>query len=120
MPSIAGGGQLTVGVELVEGVLADGLEQPVTHHCRIEVVGLHQRLHDQRRSPALLTPLRDAGHDAVHVADIGLLTASDDLIPSTAADEHYTVITAHHPEPAHNCVGRVRYGPGLVPKRSRS
>jgi len=49
---------------------------------------------DANLSPALLTPLRDAGHDAVHVADIGLLTASDDLILSTAEDEHYTVITA--------------------------
>ena len=49
---------------------------------------------DANLSPTLAAPLRDAGYETVHVADIGLLTATDDLILSRAAAERYTVITA--------------------------
>ncbi len=35
---------------------------------------------DANLSPRLAVLLRDAGHDAVHVRDIGLRTASDDEI----------------------------------------
>jgi predicted nuclease of predicted toxin-antitoxin system len=54
---------------------------------------------DANLSPALIAPLREAGHEVVHVADIGLLTATDDLIFSRAADEGYTVITADSDSP---------------------
>lgn len=49
---------------------------------------------DANLSPALLGPLRQAGHQGVHVVDLGLLAAADTEILERAADEGYTVITA--------------------------
>ena len=49
---------------------------------------------DANLSPALVQPLTHAGYDVTHVADIGLLTASDDAILQIAADDNYVVITA--------------------------
>jgi len=39
-----------------------------------------QLLIDANLSPRVAARLRDHGHDAVHVADIGLLSASDKVI----------------------------------------
>lgn len=49
---------------------------------------------DANLSPALIDPLREAGYETVHVADLGLLNASDDGILQRADDDGYTVITA--------------------------
>jgi predicted nuclease of predicted toxin-antitoxin system len=49
---------------------------------------------DANLSPALLRPLRQDGHHAAHVVDLGLLAAADTDILRRAADEGYTVITA--------------------------
>ena len=49
---------------------------------------------DANLSPALLGPLRQAGHQGVHVLDLGLLAAADTEILGRAAEEGYTVITA--------------------------
>ncbi|MDQ2707471.1 MAG: DUF5615 family PIN-like protein [Actinomycetota bacterium] len=49
---------------------------------------------DANLSPALIGPLEQAGHHAVHVVDLGLLSASDAVILRRAADDGYTVITA--------------------------
>ena len=49
---------------------------------------------DANLSPALLGSLRQAGHQGVHVVDLGLLAAADTEILDHAADEGYTVITA--------------------------
>jgi predicted nuclease of predicted toxin-antitoxin system len=38
--------------------------------------------------------LRDAGHDAVHVGDLGLLTAEDEAIFALAAQEDRVLISA--------------------------
>ena len=35
---------------------------------------------DANLSPSLVGPLTDAGYDVVHVAELGLLAASDDTI----------------------------------------
>jgi predicted nuclease of predicted toxin-antitoxin system len=39
-----------------------------------------QLLVDANLSPKIAAILRDGGHDAVHVADIGMLGAADDAI----------------------------------------
>jgi len=49
---------------------------------------------DANLSPVVAARLRDDGHDAVHVADVGLLTASDEAILSRAGDEERVVISA--------------------------
>jgi predicted nuclease of predicted toxin-antitoxin system len=49
---------------------------------------------DANLSPKLVQRLRDAGHDARHVGDLGLLTATDDEIFDRAAAEGWIVITA--------------------------
>lgn len=49
---------------------------------------------DANLSPKLLEPLTMAGYEALHVADIGLLHASDDTIFDRAADEGCVVVTA--------------------------
>jgi predicted nuclease of predicted toxin-antitoxin system len=40
---------------------------------------------DANLSPVVAGRLRDAGHDAVHVGDIGLLTTTDEVILAAAA-----------------------------------
>ena len=49
---------------------------------------------DANLSPALIGPLERAGHHAVHVVDLGLLTAADTVILRRVADDGYTVLTA--------------------------
>ena len=48
---------------------------------------------DTNLSPRLAALLRDAGHDAVHVRDIGLRTASDDEIIDYAISTDRIVIS---------------------------
>jgi predicted nuclease of predicted toxin-antitoxin system len=48
---------------------------------------------DANLSPRLAVLLRDAGHDAVHVRDIGLRTASDDEIIDYAISADRIVIS---------------------------
>lgn len=49
---------------------------------------------DANLSPQLVSPLRQLDHDAVHVADIDKLTASDTEILQIAETEQRVVITA--------------------------
>lgn len=49
---------------------------------------------DANLSPIVAARLRDGGHDAVHVADVGLLAASDEEILSRADDEERVVLSA--------------------------
>ncbi len=48
---------------------------------------------DARLPPALACAIAAAGHDAVHVGDIGLLAASDTAIWDAAAARHAVLIT---------------------------
>lgn len=49
---------------------------------------------DANLSPEVARRLSEAGHDAAHVADIGLLTASDPVILQAAADQDQVLLTA--------------------------
>lgn len=49
---------------------------------------------DANLSPRLVQPLMAAGYDTVHVSNLGLLTASDDIILDRAAADEYVVVTA--------------------------
>lgn len=49
---------------------------------------------DANLSPALIEDLRSAGHAAAHVADLGLLTATDDAIFDRASADGFALITA--------------------------
>lgn len=49
---------------------------------------------DANLSPALAQPLRDAGHDAVHVVDLEMLAATDEQILARAESDGSTIITA--------------------------
>lgn len=49
---------------------------------------------DANLSPRLVSPLRQSGHDVVHVADIDVLTASDTEILKIAETEQRVVIIA--------------------------
>lgn len=49
---------------------------------------------DANLSPKLVTALREAGYDADHVADLGLLFAADEQIFERAATDQRTVVTA--------------------------
>lgn len=49
---------------------------------------------DANLSPEVARLLKEAGHDAIHVADIGLLTAADPDILRTAAKEERILLTA--------------------------
>jgi predicted nuclease of predicted toxin-antitoxin system len=49
---------------------------------------------DANLSPRLAERLRDAGHDAVHVADIGLLFAEDPAIMERAHDDDRVIISS--------------------------
>lgn len=49
---------------------------------------------DANLSPRIVEPLRAAGFDAVHVADVGLVTATDDEIFDRAAEHGLVVVTA--------------------------
>jgi predicted nuclease of predicted toxin-antitoxin system len=49
---------------------------------------------DANLSPEVGRRLKQAGHDAIHVADIGLLTAADPEILQSAAKEERILLTA--------------------------
>jgi predicted nuclease of predicted toxin-antitoxin system len=49
---------------------------------------------DNALSPVIADILRKAGHDIIHVRDIGLRDASDELIFRRAYDEGRTIISA--------------------------
>nr|WP_284701429.1 DUF5615 family PIN-like protein [Rhodoplanes tepidamans] len=49
---------------------------------------------DNAPSPALVAHLRAAGHDAVHVRDIGLQAASDERVLAEAARQDRILISA--------------------------
>lgn len=49
---------------------------------------------DANLSPRVGRLLKEAGHDAIHVADIGLLTAADPVILRAAAKEERILLTA--------------------------
>lgn len=49
---------------------------------------------DASLSPRIAARLRGAGHDAVHVADIGMLAASDQAILAHAASSGLVIISA--------------------------
>ncbi len=49
---------------------------------------------DANLSPEIGRRLKEAGHDAIHVADIGLLTATDPTILQAAAKEERILLTA--------------------------
>jgi predicted nuclease of predicted toxin-antitoxin system len=54
---------------------------------------------DANLSPRLLGPLRAAGHDVAHVAELGLLTASDRTILDRAKAEGFVVVTVDSDSP---------------------
>ena len=49
---------------------------------------------DNALSPFVAEGLKQAGHDAVHVRDLGLGTAADDLIFERAAAEERVIVSA--------------------------
>lgn len=49
---------------------------------------------DANLSPVVAAALRDAGHDSVHVIDLGLFTADDDRILDEAAHDDRVILTA--------------------------
>jgi predicted nuclease of predicted toxin-antitoxin system len=49
---------------------------------------------DANLSPRVAATLRNAGHEAVHVADIGMLGASDDAILAHAAAAGQVIVSA--------------------------
>lgn len=49
---------------------------------------------DANLSPRMALRVQQAGHDAVHVADLGLASASDEAIFTRAAAEDLVVVTA--------------------------
>jgi predicted nuclease of predicted toxin-antitoxin system len=49
---------------------------------------------DANLSPVVAERLRQGGHDAVHVGDIGLLTASDEVILAAAAEDDRVIVSA--------------------------
>jgi len=48
---------------------------------------------DAQLPPALVDWLRERGHDAIHVADVGLLGASDEAIGAKAEAEDLILVT---------------------------
>ena len=53
-----------------------------------------QLLVDANLSPRVAARLRDHGHDAVHVGDIGLLSASDEVILAHALTSGQVIVSA--------------------------
>jgi predicted nuclease of predicted toxin-antitoxin system len=49
---------------------------------------------DENLSPLVATGLRDAGHDAAHVRDVGLRTAGDTAVLEFARENGYVVVSA--------------------------
>jgi predicted nuclease of predicted toxin-antitoxin system len=49
---------------------------------------------DANLSPKVAARLREAGHEATHVNDVGLTTADDDVILARAAEAGEVIVTA--------------------------
>ena len=49
---------------------------------------------DANLSPRIVQRVRDAGHEALHVADVGLLSAADDVILDRAGTAGEVIVTA--------------------------
>lgn len=49
---------------------------------------------DANLSPVVASALQTGGHDAVHVADLGLLQSDDDRILDEARDDDRVIVTA--------------------------
>jgi predicted nuclease of predicted toxin-antitoxin system len=49
---------------------------------------------DNAVSPMIAARLRDTGHDAIHLRDIGLQSAPDDIVFDRAADEDRILVSA--------------------------
>jgi predicted nuclease of predicted toxin-antitoxin system len=49
---------------------------------------------DNALSPVVASLLRDAGHDALHVRDLGLAAAEDDALVARAANDGRVVVSA--------------------------
>ncbi|MGH8895711.1 MAG: DUF5615 family PIN-like protein [Egibacteraceae bacterium] len=63
--------------------------------ARAAARGLRLRLLiDANLSPRVAARLRAAGHDVAHVADCGLVAASDDRILAAAAEDDRTIVSA--------------------------
>jgi predicted nuclease of predicted toxin-antitoxin system len=74
-------------------------------------------LFDANLSPEVARRLSGSGHDAIHVVDIGLLSASDPDIMRVAAEEDRVLITADSDFAAMLALGELR-GPSVVLLRS--
>ncbi|MGI8876365.1 MAG: DUF5615 family PIN-like protein [Egibacteraceae bacterium] len=72
---------------------------------------------DANLSPVVAARLTERGHDAVHVADVGLLTASDEEILARAGDDERVVLSADSDFGTLLAVGRLSK-PSLVLLRS--
>lgn len=49
---------------------------------------------DESISRSVAERLRDAGHDVVHIGDLGLLGADDETVMATALDQERVLVTA--------------------------
>jgi len=49
---------------------------------------------DAKLSPVVSERLRDAGHEAIHVFDVGMARASDESIVEYALEQGYVIISA--------------------------
>lgn len=49
---------------------------------------------DANLSPRVADRLREAGHESVHVGDVGLISADDDVILARAAEAGEVIVTA--------------------------
>lgn len=72
---------------------------------------------DANLSPEVARRLKASGHDAVHVADLGLLSAPDPEIMRAAVDEDRILITADSDFAAMLALGAAR-APSVVLLRS--
>lgn len=74
-------------------------------------------LFDANLSPEVVRRLNASGHDAIHVGELGLLTAPDPEIMEAAAETDRVLVTADSDFAAMLALGRVR-SPSVVLLRS--
>lgn len=72
---------------------------------------------DANLSPGVARRLNEAGHDAVHVVEIGLMTASDPEIMRAAAEARRVLVTADSDFAAMLALGGAR-APSVILLRS--
>ncbi len=68
---------------------------------------------DANLSPALVEPLAAAGHEVSHVVDVGLVTATDEVIFERAARDRYVLVTADSDFPMMLALSRA-HAPSVV------